>query len=138
MLNQGEDVLSKPLRRKAGSGDRVTSTNNGSMMDYVPQQPKVNHLMAAASKTGGSGSFMHTSKSNIGAGVHKHSLNKGSKNNLNDLGIMLNNVKPSGVTKLGDGVIVRQLKDLSSNPRSHEGSNKPITRVGDQTTQIRK
>ena len=42
MINKGEDVLSKPLRRKAGSGDRAVNNTNPSMMDYVPQQPKVN------------------------------------------------------------------------------------------------
>lgn len=39
---------------------------------------------------------------------------------------------------MADGVIMRQIRDLGSNPGSRVGSHKANTRVGDQTTIIKK
>lgn len=52
---------------------------------------------------------------------------------LNDIsGILLNN------KAVGEGGQIRQIKDLGSNPGSRVGSQKAATRVGDQTTIIKK
>ena len=105
MINKGEDVLSKPLRRKAGSGDRAVNNTNPSMMDYVPQQPKVNQLIGPNKSV--SGSFIGTGKTALAA-HNKHNPNKGSQGNLNEItGILLNNMKPSGMTQIADGVVRR-------------------------------
>ena len=69
MMNKGDDVLQKPLRRKAGSGDRVVTAKP---MDYV-------HVPAQlAGGKQGSQSFLAANKSN-------HRLPKKSKSNMNDI-----------------------------------------------------
>ena len=73
MMNKGDDnVLSKPLRRKAGSGDRA-HTNHPSMIDYIPQA-KINQLIGPSMKSG-SGSFIGTSKVVLGS-QNKHTAHK--------------------------------------------------------------
>ena len=87
----------------------------------MPQQPKVNQLVGGKHSNG---SFIAMAKHNVGSGIPKQqAANIGSKSNLNDLGIILNNMKPtSGVSQVVEGVYVRPMREVGSNPGSRVGS----------------
>lgn len=130
MSTEGDDLLTKPLRRKAGSGTRATT-----MPTEQQSSGKVLIPPQVSSKLG-AGSFL-VAKHSMHQGIHH--LKRKSNKALGDItGIILNNMKADpSVQNCGNGGI-RQIKHLGSNPGSRVGSNKGITRAGDQTTCIKK
>lgn len=128
MNTEGDDlVLQQPLRRKAGSGTRVVT-------QPTEQQSSGKALIPPMSNKIGAGSFL-AAKHSMHQGIHH--LKRKSNKALGDItGIILNNMK--GEANNSGSSAIRQIKHLGSNPGSRVGSTKAGTRIGDQTTIIKK
>ena len=124
-----EDLAFKPLRRKAGSGHRVTTVP-------VETQSSGKQLIPHGIHQNGTGSFLKA-KHTMHQGI-QHIKRKSNKAMGDIQGIILNNIKASDAQSNQGSGGIRQIKHLQSNPGSRVGSQKAAQRIGDQTTCIKK
>jgi len=122
-MTTDEDLAFKPLRRKAGSGHRVTTLP-------VETQSSGKQLIPHGIHKNGTGSFLNV-KHTMHQGI-AHIKRKSSKAMGDIQGIILNNIKAEAIAQPNQGSGgIRQIKHLQSNPGSREVSRKVATRIGD-------